>query len=441
MRVAARPNNPEGRRDVRFIRLEEHDYEAFLAERERVYFTQLLAFAHARRHEGFRADVVGLVDDDGAVRAAAIVQFQPWKRFFRRARIFYGPVLARDAQDSSEIQERFYAGLLDWLRAIRTVLSLEVAPAVLRRRYDDLTELEETAEGERFDTLAEELGFSRVHLDFEQQSDIANRFVYVKEIGGMDFPAIASSVNQQVRTGFNRWGANGVDVQFVDPSRIDLLGGVLDSTAERTGAHRTDAAQLAFYKDLATRLGEDAFLPVAILRTRRHLEEIAAEREAILPRIAEIDEQEAERLAAGEKLSKKQRTQRNELRDRLAVLGKREQETRRIREESGDEVVLAASFFIHSHGELTYLVSGAYAQYNSYMGIYLIHRAMFEWAAAHGVRRYNFWGISGDFGPEALDAGVLHFKRQFRGNVEEFVGTYEFAVRPRLARWLGALRA
>ena len=36
---------------------------------------------------------------------------------------------------------------------------------------------------------------------------------------------------------------------------------------------------------------------------------------------------------------------------------------------------------------------------------------MINYALDHGIDRYNFYGISGDFSEDAEDAGVIKFKK------------------------------
>ena len=175
------------------------------------------------------------------------------------------------------------------------------------------------------------------------------------------------------------------------------------------------------------------------MHAQKYLDQIDAERIEVNDKLEDFAKREADLEAEGKVLGKKQRNQIKELESRLEVLAKREAETLEVQAEHGDEVILAASLFVASPNELTYIVSGAYSQFTSYYGIYLIHREMFEWATANDVKIYNFYGITGDFSDEASDAGVLHFKRQFSGDVEEYVGTYDLPVRPTLAKTLGAL--
>ena len=324
---------------------------------------------------------------------------------------------------------------MEWLKRTPRVVALRVVPMVVRAFYNDVDRGSETERAQRIDALLAELGATHLDKDFNDSPDIQTRFVYVKDIAGMDLAQVTKSAGQQVRTAFNRWGTNGVEVRFNDPADIDVLGDILAHTAERTGTTPPTRSELTYYQDLAKHLGpEETFFPVAVLRPAAYLAEIAAEREQVEAKMVDFSEREKALVAEGKVLGKKQRNQLKELQSRIEVLDRRQRETEAVRAEHGEEIVLAASFFIHSPHELTYLVSGAYAQFNDYYGIYFIHRAMFDWATRNDVRWYNFFGMTGDFNADASDAGVVHFKQQFKGNAEEYVGTYDLPIRPILAR-------
>lgn len=422
---------------MRFVRLDDVAYERFASQVERMSFTQLPAYVSVRRASGQRVEICGVVTGSPErLVAAGVVVVQPWRKFFSRANLVFGPTFA---EYSPEAEEAFYRGLAAWLKR-SGVLALRAVPMVVRAHYDDVERQEETERAQRLDGLITQLGGQRLEKDFTDAADIQTRFVYVKDITGMDLAQVTKSAGQQVRTAFNRWGTKGIEVRFNSPEDIDVLGRVLTHTAERTQTNPPSASELDYYRNLAEHLGPDeAFFPVAVLLPAAYLEEIAAEREQIEGKLADFAERERALTAEGKVLGKKQRNQVKELNSRLEVLQRRYDETEAVRQAHGEEIVLAASFFVHSPHELTYLVSGAYAEFNDYYGIYFIHRAMFDWATQNDVRWYNFFGMTGDFTPEASDAGVVHFKRQFKGDAEEYVGTYDIPIRPLLAKLTNAV--
>ena len=49
---------------------------------------------------------------------------------------------------------------------------------------------------------------------------------------------------------------------------------------------------------------------------------------------------------------------------------------------------------------------------------------MINYAIENYIDIYNFYGISGDFTPEAEDAGVVQFKKGFNAKVNEYIGDF-----------------
>ena len=85
---------------------------------------------------------------------------------------------------------------------------------------------------------------------------------------------------------------------------------------------------------------------------------------------------------------------------------------------------MATAFFIQSNDELIYLYSAAYDSFKKFNAPYAIQWYMLQYALRQGIKRYNFYGLSGDFRKEAQDYGVYEFKKGFNGVVEELVGDF-----------------
>lgn len=104
----------------------------------------------------------------------------------------------------------------------------------------------------------------------------------------------------------------------------------------------------------------------------------------------------------------------------------------------GSILDLAAAIYIYNDHEVYYLSSGSNPTYNAYMGAYKLQWEMIKFAKAHGIERYNFYGITGDFSDNAIDYGVQQFKKGLNAHVEEYIGDFVKPVRPVLYK-LGKL--
>lgn len=96
---------------------------------------------------------------------------------------------------------------------------------------------------------------------------------------------------------------------------------------------------------------------------------------------------------------------------------------------TGEWVPLAASMFVNDGREMVYLYSGSVRKMQKYSGIYLIQWEMIQEAVKTGCRRYNFYGTKPVEGN-----GVYLFKRGFKGNIEELLGTFALPL-----SWIGKI--
>jgi hypothetical protein len=65
-------------------------------------------------------------------------------------------------------------------------------------------------------------------------------------------------------------------------------------------------------------------------------------------------------------------------------------------------------------------------EYMFYNSQYLIQWEMIKYGIEHGFKRYNFYGITGNFDKNDKDYGIYEFKTGFNGYVEELIGEYVY---------------
>ncbi len=100
---------------------------------------------------------------------------------------------------------------------------------------------------------------------------------------------------------------------------------------------------------------------------------------------------------------------------------------------SSKMVPVSAAMFITYGTEVIYLFSGSKEEYmKEYNAQYLIQWHMIKYAAEHGFKRYNFYGIQGLPDKSSPDYGIYDFKKGFtsekNGRVTELLGAHELPV-------------
>ena len=99
-------------------------------------------------------------------------------------------------------------------------------------------------------------------------------------------------------------------------------------------------------------------------------------------------------------------------------------EAKNLKQEHGNELPISAGFFIINPFEVVYYAGGTSNRYRHFAGSYAVQWKMINYAIEHGINRYNFYGISGDFSEDAEDAGVVKFKKGYDADVIEYVGDF-----------------
>ena len=97
----------------------------------------------------------------------------------------------------------------------------------------------------------------------------------------------------------------------------------------------------------------------------------------------------------------------------------------------GKMTPLSAAMFMTYGDEAIYLFSGSDEKYmKEYNAQYAIQWHMIKYAADHGFKKYNFYGIQGLPAPSAKDYGIYEFKKGFGGHVVELLGSFELPLNP-----------
>lgn len=98
-------------------------------------------------------------------------------------------------------------------------------------------------------------------------------------------------------------------------------------------------------------------------------------------------------------------------------------------EKDGQKIQLSCGMFILSgKREIIYLIAGNDENYLDLNAQYLIQWEIINYAYQHGYKRYNFYGISGNFDKTDPAYGMYRFKKGFGGYVIELIGGFEMPV-------------
>lgn len=114
----------------------------------------------------------------------------------------------------------------------------------------------------------------------------------------------------------------------------------------------------------------------------------------------------------------------------LEGIDKKIEEAEGLKAEKGNVIQLAAGLFFTYGNEILCLFSGVYDEYMKFAAPYAMHWYMMKYGMEHGKKRYNLYGITGNFDKNDEGYGVYEFKRGFQGEVIELIGDFDYIVNP-----------
>lgn len=65
-----------------------------------------------------------------------------------------------------------------------------------------------------------------------------------------------------------------------------------------------------------------------------------------------------------------------------------------------------------------------------FQSAYTLHYAGIKYAIDNGYKKYNFYGITGDFNENNPLYGLYLFKKSFGGHVVELLGEFDLVISP-----------
>ena len=100
--------------------------------------------------------------------------------------------------------------------------------------------------------------------------------------------------------------------------------------------------------------------------------------------------------------------------DNIKRFEKNIKEMEESKKENGNLITLGSILFMKTNDEILSLVGGSYEKYMKFQSAYTTHYSGVKYAIEHNKRRYNFYGITGDFNEkENPFYGLYSFKRDF----------------------------
>lgn len=357
--------------------------------------------------------LLGLFDGDDLLGVSMLSATSVLKKF-RLFTSHTGPLI----QDFSNERLKFFLEEIDQYAKSHGALQMIHSPyTVYQMRDEDGNVVADDARNNReLIDLYEGLGYKHHGFTTELITEELLRFQAVIDVD-QPLDDILKQMDTTTRYNTRQTETMPLQLKLLDEDEYDKFIQIYKETEERIGFDPVPAEKI---KNLLNTLKDRMFLVLTHVNVDDYLKQLEDERDIELGHIAEIEEKAANGTA-----TKREKKRVNEHKEQLASKDKRIKKMEEFKAEFGTELDLSAGMYYYNNHEMVYLFSGSYPELSFFKGTNFATWEMIKKAQEIGVKRFNFFGLTGDFTESAQDYGVYRFKRGFTPYIEELPGTFD----------------
>lgn len=397
---------------MKFVELTSMEYGSFVEQSDKCCFVNGMSSVELYRKRNFDTYLVGVKDQDVVVCACMLVKM-PVMRKFHYLYAVRGPIV-----DDANIEalQVFADGLKQYANKKGAIYVVSDPNVVYQLRDAHGNCLDGI---KRDDVIAnmEKVGFKHKGLPVGYGHNMQwIRYMYIMDIEGKNEDSLMKEFGSRAKRSIKKGLKLGVEVRELQQDEMQIYFDIMEHTCGRKQfANRS----LSFYELQKEAYKDNCKVLYAYLNLPKILSEIENEIVSIEKQLLDIVKQEEKQNTTRFEKKKK------ELLETKEGLQNRFVELQSLQQEKGDIISLSSSIFIIDHDEVTYVSGGSYDEYKNYFAQFIVQWSMMKMAMQLGLKRYNFFGVSGEFDGED---GVLAFKQNFPGNIEEMVGDFELCT-------------
>ena len=390
-------------------KISENEFINNLSDVETISFQQTKEMGDALHNLDWQEEYLALVNEKEEVLSTALILTKPMFAG-KHMELNFGPMYR---EYDEELILDFFNQLKNYAKK-EGVLELVIRPNINANIY--------SGEGEKLESIAEGLqkrleanGFKR-----DPKNEIIT-WQYVKDLSSYDnYNKLFKSFTKDGQYSIKKTRQFGINVRPMTFEELPKFKEVTSQTADRRGY---EDKSLDYYQEVFKAFGDKAEFLVAEINFSDYKNNLLERKAKLEADLAEIEE-----FLAVNANSRKKNNQKKEVLSEISTYEKRLIDADSYIEEFGqDDIILAVGLFIYNPKEVVYLFSGSDDKYKKFYAPFAVQEYVMQKAMNEDIPRYNFYGVSGVF--DGSD-GVLGFKKNFNGVVEEKVGDYVTSPQP-----------
>ncbi len=406
---------------MKLIKLSKEEFKEFADKHEQITFHQTEEWANLKKENGWEAHYVGLKDDKKIVAGALILsKTLP----IIKKKMFYSPRGFLLDYKNKELLKTFTEEIKKYAKKEKAIF-IKIDPYVEYQERDNNGEIvKDGYENKEVVDNLKELGYKFFGFNLMQDT-LQPRWMHVIEINGRDEEEVQKDMESKTRQILRKNEKSSIKTHEITREELPLFKSIMEHTGERRDFIDRP---LSYYEAMWDNLHESGILKILIadIDFKEYYENTEKEKEEIEKNLKDrIYKHDNQILKMNEKKYLSTNKQDEESIERLT---KQLDKIKEYQSEYGDKKTLGTILFLIYGNEVLSLFGGTDDNLMQFQSAYTVHYAGIKYAIDNHYKRYNFYGITGDFNKDNPLYGLYLFKKSFGGHVVELVGEYDLVV-------------
>lgn len=403
--------------------ISEKKFKKFADKNPEITFYQTISWAHLKKKNGWVAHYLGLEKDNKIIAGSLILsKTLP----IIKKKMFYAPRgFLLDYKDK-EVLKEFTKQLKEYAKKEHAIF-IKIDPYVEYKEHDNNGNVvEEGLDNSICVENLKSLGYK--HFGFNLMQDtLQPRWTHVIETEDKTLDDVMKDMESKTRQILRKNERSGIHTREISKEELPLFKDIMQHTSDR---REFVDRPLSYYESMWDSLHDDGILKILVAEIdflefeKNTKEELETNEKELKERIYKHENNIL-------KMNPKKYEQNNKKNEQeIERLKKQLKKIKDYKEKYGNKKLLGGILFLIYGNEVLSLHGGTLDDVMQFQSAYTIHFAGVKHAVENGYKRYNFYGITGDFRKENPLYGLYLFKKSFGGHVVELIGEFDYIISP-----------
>lgn len=408
---------------MELVILNKKEFKEFADKHEQITFHQTEEWANLKKRNGWIPYFVG-IKDDKKIKAAALILGK--KLPIIKKQMMYSPRGYLIDYSDKKLLKEFTIELKKWAKKEKAIF-IKIDPYVEYKERNNNGEIvQDGLNNEEIVKNLKEIGYK--HFGFNTMQDtLQPRWMHVIETENKTLEEVMKDMESKTRQILRKNEKSAITTREITRDELPKFKEIMEHTSERRDFIDRP---LSYYEAMWDTLKESGILKILIgeISFKEYEEnsknELDTVKKALKDRIYKHDNN----LLKMNEVKYQSTNKQDE--ETITRLEKQIEKIKDYRKQYGDKKELGTILFLIYGNEVLSLFGGTDDNLMQFQSAYTIHFAGVKYAVENHYKRYNFYGITGDFREENPLYGLFLFKKSFGGHVVELIGEFDYIISP-----------